>query len=303
MNRPVHRYAVKIAALALGRKWSHGHNWMPFLRFENDGAADSRSIVYKGRTVGRLSPADLLREQLSGDAIHIIGSGPSVSETDLTAIGSRSTVFLNGAFQLIGSQISDPLAIVVEDERFIWRHFESLKVNVPSGVICIFSVGVIRAICEIDSEWLTGREILLIDDIRKPYMTPKPDIGDISRRPHVLMNTERDAGLSLQPDLGVFQGGSVVISALQYAIYCRPKSIGLIGIDISNANEPRFYERKGNAAPSGLKRAENRIVSHLMLGKTVCTSKDIEIRNHSPTSLLNSHDFTYDSRFEKSKAK
>jgi hypothetical protein len=82
-------------------------------------------------------------------------------------------------------------------------------------------------------------------------------------------------------------------------MHCRPASIGLIGIDISNAAEPRFYEKKGSAAPSGLRRAEDRIVSHLVLGKAISAESNIELLNHSPISLLNRHGFTYDNRFRK----
>lgn len=301
-NRPLQRHVIKIAALALGRKWSHGHNWMPFLQLKREAGEKSERIVFKGKTVGHLSPAELLRDRLNGSSIHIIGSGPSILQIDLSRIGPRSALLLNGAIELIGTEIEDPLGIVVEDERFIWRHFDTLNAKVPSDVICLLSVPVIRAICELDADWLNGREIVLIDDIRKPYAAPKPDLDELEARSYVTMDPDADAGISLDPNRGVFQGGSVVISALQYAIYCRPASIGLIGIDISNADEPRFYEQNGNAAPSGLRRAEGRILSHLVLGKAVGAQNNIELVNHSSASLLNKHGFTYDDRFEKKKA-
>jgi hypothetical protein len=303
LHRPLQRHAIKIAALAFGRRWSHGHNWLPFLKFEREAGETSARIVFKGRTVGRLSSADLLCDRLTGNAVHIIGSGPSILQTDLSKIGPGSALLLNGAVELIGTHIEDPLAVVVEDERFIWRHFDSLKVKIPAEITCLFSVAVIRAICEIETEWLSGRQIVLIDDIRKPYAAPKPELGELKERPYVTMDRDGNSGISLEPDRGVFQGGSVVISALQFAIHCRPASIGLIGIDISNAAEPRFYEQNGNAAPSGLKRAEGRILSHLVLGKAVAAQNNIELLNHSATSLLNRHGFAYDNRFEKTKGR
>ncbi|BCJ91163.1 glycosyl transferase [Terrihabitans soli] len=300
-DRPLRRRAIKIAALALGPRWSHTHNWTPFLELRKADGREPGTIVYRGRKVGRFIPADRLKDKAGAAAIQIIGSGPSVLMMDLSAIAPGSAILLNGALELIGSQIERPLAVIIEDERFIWRHFAKFRAKVPPGVPCILSVGVIRAICEIDAAWFTEREIVLIDDIRKPYHAPKPKLGDLKTRSHVAMSHDGDAGISLAPDLGVFQGGSVVISALQFAIHCRPKSIGLIGIDISNANEPRFYEGNGSRAPSGLKRAEGRILSHLLLGRTICASNEIELLNHSPTSVLNRHDFAYDNRFEKRK--
>lgn len=302
-NRPLQRHAIKIAALAFGRKWSHSHNWLPFLQLRREAGEKLGRIVFKGRTIGRLNSADLLRDRLAGTAVHIIGSGPSILQTDLSKIGPRSALLLNGAVELAGTEIEDPLAVVVEDERFIWRHFDNLKAKGPADIICLFSVAVIRAICEIEPEWLSDRQIVLIDDIRKPYSAPKPELGELEARPYVRTDRDGSSGISLEPDRGVFQGGSVVISALQYAIHCRPASISLIGIDISNAAEPRFYEQNGNAAPSGLKRAQERILSHLVLGKAVAAENNIEILNHSATSLLNRHGFAYDNRFEKNKGR
>lgn len=303
LNRPLRRHVMKIAALAFGRKWSHGHNWLPFLQLKRAAAKNFEFIVFKNRTVGKLSSAELLRERLNGTSIHIVGSGPSILQTDLSKTSARSTLLLNGALELIGTQIGDPLGIVIEDERFIWRHFDNLKAKVPADVICVFSVAVIRAICEIDIDWLSARQIVLIDDIRKPYAAPKPSNEELRARSYVSMDRDGTAGISLDPDRGVFQGGTVAVSALQFAIHCRPATIGLIGIDISNADSPRFYEQNGNAAPSGLQRAEGRIISHMILGKAIAAQNNITLQNHSPTSLLNRYGFSYDNRLEKNESR
>ncbi len=57
------------------------------------------------------------------------------------------------------------------------------------------------------------------------------------------------------------------MSALQFALYCSPKTIGFLGIDISNAGEPRFYETSDETAFSGIARAEDRILEYFALAK------------------------------------
>src|SRR5262249_54105912 len=115
-------------------------------------------------------------------------------------------------------------------------------------------------------------------------------------------NDDLTAGFSLQPDRGVVLGGSVAISALQFALYCRPRTIGLIGIDISNARGPRFYESVGESAFSGIAQAEARIVDHVTLARSIAAGMDIALVNHSPVSVLLKHGFGYDDRFARARA-
>lgn len=71
-------------------------------------------------------------------------------------------------------------------------------------------------------------------------------------------------------------------------------AIGLLGIDISNANEPRFYESRSDMAKSGVARATDRIVGHLQLARRVAQSLGITVHNHSPVSVLGGAGFGYD---------
>ena len=98
------------------------------------------------------------------------------------------------------------------------------------------------------------------------------------------------------------RSGSVAVSALQFAAFCRPATIGLFGIDISNAGEPRFYEKAGDTAGSGIAGAAGRIVAHFALARRVCAEENIEILNFSPVSALVGAGFPYDPRFAAAKA-
>ncbi|MBD9373242.1 glycosyl transferase [Rhizobium sp. ARZ01] len=296
-ERPLRRTLVKLACeLFLGRRRRHAQQWLPHLAFgvaETDG---TRPILYRNRRVGTLRPAAILKSQ-SGEEIYIVGSGPSVKDTRVEVLPERSAILLNGAVTLCNDAIADPLAVAVEDERFIWKRFDLLKRKLAPGTILLLSVSVIRAICEIDPAFLHNRSIILIDDLRKPYGAERCDLRALAPLPFVVVDEKRDAGISLDPDRGVFQGGSVAISALQFAMFCRPRSIGLIGIDIANADQPRFYEMDGNVASSGVVRGAPRIIAHFVLAQQVAGTQGIAIVNHSPLSALISAGFPYDDNF------
>lgn len=228
----------------------------------------------------------------AGERIVIIGSGPSVKGADLSSLPDRSALLLNGAISLIGSEIREPLAVAIEDERFVWRHFGLMRERMTRREVpLLLSPGVIRATCELDPTFLRDRPIILIDDIRKPYGLPRRDKAALAGFDFVVL--EGEAGFSADPDRGVFQGGSVAISALQFALAAGAREIGFLGVDIANANAPRFYEKEGDVAYSGIAGAEARILAHIALARDVAARRGVRLSNHSQVSALRSIGFDY----------
>lgn len=287
-----------VVRLRYGRRLGHAYMWLPYLSLTKPTAGQPGEIFYRGKKVGELISSAVLAKS-PADRVYVVGSGPSIRTNDLSLIEDRTAILLNGAVSLVGNGLGRPLAVAVEDERFIYRHFDMLRTAIDSDVICLFSVPVLRAICETDGAWLADRTIVLIDNVRKPYGSPRRDAEHLQANPAAITENGASVGFSLDPDWGVFQGGSVVVSTLQFAVHCRPSSIGLLGIDISNANEPRFYESRGEMAKSGVARATERIVSHLLLARKVAQAENAVLLNHSPVSVLRAAGFGYDPHFEK----
>lgn len=302
-DRPWFRHLVRLGTrLAMGRKRAHAQDWFPWLKIEAVvGQGAPSSLVYRGRYVAALQTVDALRQR-AGAEIHIVGSGPSIRQMDLGLVTGRSAILLNGAISLIGNAIAEPLAVAVEDERFVFRHFDGIMQKIVPGTVCLFSVAVLRAICERDAGFLKDKTIILIDNILKPYNADRHSYSDVAARDHVVLNEVQTAGMSLDPARGVFQAGSVAVSALQFAIACGPKRIGFIGIDISNAQQPRFYEKSGTKAFSGVAGAEQRILDHVSVAVAAGRQKGIEFLNFSPVSALAKLGLTYDPRLTRAGA-
>ena len=283
-DRPLRRTLVKLGCqIFLGSHRAHYHSWLPSLSIEGRAVGSPGAVSFRGHKVLQLHDADTLAAR-AGPYIAIIGSGPSVGGADLSSLPAQSAILLNGAISLIGAQIKKPLAVAIEDERFVWRHFAMIRDKVRMGTLCLFSPGVIRALCELDADWLAGHSVVLIDDIRKPYGVPRRMGEELQAFDFVTLG--EDAGFSVDPDRGVFQGGSVAISALQFALRTNAVRIGFLGVDISNAKAPRFYETAGDVAFSGIAGAEKRILAHIALAKSFAEHNGVTLINHSPVSAL-----------------
>jgi hypothetical protein len=228
--------------------------------------------------------------------ITIVGSGPSIKGQRFYDIPARSTILLNGAIQLLNGPISEPMAVLVEDERFIWRHFALMVRQIRAGTPCLFSTSALRAICEIDLAWLGVPRLHHIDFLEKPYGAPRRTRREVRDLPFVRSSTTSPAAISLDPTKGVTSGGSVATTAIQVGLWLKPKKIGLAGIDLSNANEPRFYETLGDTAKSRILHAQDRIEAVFELAFNQCREKNIELVNYSPTSALSNLGVPYGNR-------
>jgi hypothetical protein len=283
-DRPLRRTLIKLACqVFLGSRRAHYHAWLPFLSIEGRGAGSPGVVRFRGQPVLELLGSNALSDR-TGAYILIIGSGPSVKGQGLSGLPRRSTILLNGAISLIGTGIDEPLAVAIEDERFIWRHFAMAREKVAASTLCLLSPGVLNAICDLDKGWLAGRPVILVDNIRKPYGAPRRTENELRELDFVVLDGE--AGFSAEPDRGVFQGGSVAISALQFALGTNADTIGFLGVDISNANAPRFYEAADDTAFSGIAGAEERILAHIALAKSVAEKRGVMLINHSSVSAL-----------------
>jgi hypothetical protein len=283
-DRPFRRQAIKlIAQVLLGRGRAHYHAWLPSLKVEDRGEGKPGRVVYRGRKVLDLAGTNLLRDR-AGSRIVVIGSGLSAGSAPLEILPERSALLLNGAVSLIANGIADPLAVAIEDERFVWRHFKMMARHVPKTVPLLLSPGAMRALCDIDPDFLETRSVVLIDDIRKPYGHRRRDDAELAGLGHVTLRGT--AGFSSQPDRGVFQGGSVVVSALQFAMAAGAGEIGFIGVDIANADAPRFYEDEGAVAFSGIAGAGQRILDHIALAGDIAEEQGVRLINHSNVSAL-----------------
>ena len=280
-DRPMHRQLVRLAAQALDPGRAHRADLWPGLEIDpatGTAAWRHRPLPPFG-SVSALVPRGL-------PLLTVVGSGPSLGAQDPRRIEPGTALLLNGAIAI--ARQARPLAALVEDERFVHRHW-AMVAALPPAVPLMLSPGALRALLARAPDAVAGRRVAILQDLRRPLGGRRRPLADptldllLDRSGH----PAHGAALSRDPDRGVVVTGTVAFTALQAALAARPARILLAGIDLANADAlPRFYERPGQAAPSGLVRGLPRILKGFALALAVARREGIGMACASPNSAL-----------------
>jgi hypothetical protein len=291
---PVRRRRVGKFFYRLTHPRSH-HHWYdlrPFLDFERGPEGRWSTVLYKNREVARLSPHREVTRHPRRSVV-VVGAGPSLSRQYLERLRERDCILTNGAISLIGSHRVAPLAVFIEDQDFV-RAWPELITGIPNGTRCFFTPPVIRTICEVDPSHLVRWQLFLVEILHKPIRAPRPRLDDLLREPFVRGSPDGTALFSTDIERGFGSCGTVVYCACQLALACRPSSLGIAGVDLSNFDQPRFHETDRKPAASRLRRRLPSILAGFGLLGAICRERGIDARNHSSTSILPARDFPYD---------
>jgi hypothetical protein len=275
-DRPFVRQLIRLAARLTGQ--AHRQDMWPGLAI--DRAAGQ--VTWRGKPLLTLVPfAAIVQQGLP--LIAVVGSGPSLAAQAPAHLPPRTAILLNGAATL--ADRIQPLAVMVEDERFVFRHMEMLS-GLPRDIPLMLSSAVLRAMVERDGRVLTGRPIALIDNLTKPVNHPRRKLTD-PVLDALLTRDPSGAAMTRDPDAGVVIFGTVALSAVQVALAANPQKILLAGIDLTNAaSGPRFYESATNSAPSGIVAGLNRILAGFEMARAIAQAQGVEITCASPVSAL-----------------
>lgn len=282
-DRPFFRKVIRLGALALGRAHAHRQDVWPGLRIDTQ----TGRVTWRGRDLLTLKKAAEIIPQ-GVKTIAVVGSGPSLKGQNIQALGDDTAILCNGAASL--ARQLRPLAIAIEDERFIFRH-HAMVTSLRRDLPLLLSPAAMRAWAERDAASLQGRDVALIDNLTKPVNLPRRGLSDPALNPVVIRKA--GAALSIDPDTGVVITGTVAFSALQFAMTASPEQIILAGIDLTNDNQPRFYEG-ADRAPSGLSAGLGRIMAGFGLAKDLADKRGITLLCASPVSALLGLGIPYD---------
>lgn len=206
----------------------------------------------------------------------IVGSGPSIKDIDFSQLKNTNIILLNGAISLIEKDIF-PFCCVIIDSTFIENRFDIVK-KLPAGTRLLTTLGCLRAINERDSSLIEKLIITVTQNVTSPIYATYPTGKEI---------IFQEQGYSDNIDIGYVDGGTVMAVGIQLALQLSARKIYLLGFDISNINQPRFYEDNGKIQKSGLEKDfENKILPFVKKIKWICTQRKISIFNCSSISKL-----------------
>lgn len=274
-DRPLSRKLIRLGFQALGRSRAHRQDIWPGLAIDRT----SGGVTWRGKPLLTLQPASRIVPP-GLPMIAVVGSGPSLRDQRIEALGDGTAILCNGAATLAGR--IRPLAVAVEDERFVFRHHAMLAA-LPRDTPLLLSPAALRAWAERGAATIEARPVALIDNLEKPVGAPRRDLSDATLRDIVLRGHQ--GALSVDPAQGVVITGTVAFSALQFALAAGPAGILLAGIDLTNDSQPRFYEG-ADTAPSGLSTGLDRILAGFALARDIAARRDIALGCASPVSAL-----------------
>lgn len=207
----------------------------------------------------------------------IVGSGPSINDIDFSKIENTNIILLNGAINLIHKKDITPFYCIIIDSTFIENRFEIVR-ELPSGTHLLTTLGCLRAIHERDAHLIKRLNISVTQNVADPtHKITNSDLGSLFRT----------QGYSDNLDIGYIDGGTVMAVGLQLALQFNAHEILLLGLDINNINQPRFYEKHNQSLKSGLlKDYQYKILPFMMKIASVCRARGIQIYNCSSVSKL-----------------
>ncbi|WP_117235664.1 hypothetical protein [Vibrio maerlii] len=232
-----------------------------YLRYKADYWPD----IYKENDTFFFKQYALKINQLStlsyqNENINIIGSGPSVKNLDYKKFTGQN-IFLNGAISLAYEHSLRIDALIIMDANFVYNRFDLIK-RLKEKTKLILSLGALCAIAERDLKLIQGHDIYLFNQTA----------------------FDKNNKFSQNIDQHVVDGGTVMAIAIQIFSANLRHNMYLLGLDISNANEPRFYESQDRQEKSGLQKDyEDKILPFM-------TEASIQVKgnifNCSPVSKL-----------------
>lgn len=275
-DRPILRRLIKLGMTLIGPATAHRQDIWPGLAINRP----TGHVMWHGQSLTTLVPfAQIVQPGLP--MIAVVGSGPSLASQHPERLPDRTAILLNGAASLANRLM--PLAVMVEDERFVFRHMTMLA-GLSRDVPLMLSPAALRAIAERDTAVLADRKVALIDNLAKPVNAARRSLADPSL--DGLLIRRNGSSLSTDPEQGVVIHGTVALSAVQVALAAHPQQILLAGIDLTNATAPRFYETPDDAAPSGIGAGLDRIMAGFVVARDVAMAQDTVLLCASPISAL-----------------
>ena len=207
----------------------------------------------------------------------IVGAGPSINDVDFSKIENTNIILLNGAISLIHKKSITPFYCIIIDSSFIENRFDIVR-ELPSGTHLLTTLGCLRAIHERDPHLIKRLNISVTQNVTAPtHKTTNSDLGP-------LFKTQ---GYPDDLDVGYIDGGTVMAVGLQLALQLDAHEILLLGLDINNVSQPRFYEKHNQSLKSGLlKDYQHKILPFMMKMARVCRDRGILIYNCSSVSKL-----------------
>ena len=236
------------------RAFRHNENLWPFTHITRAASGEIRTLKYKGKAVPLVNLSEL-KDSAQGEVL-LTATGPSTRSIDFTRLPKSIPVMgVNGAWHL-SDKIKFSLYTIV-DMEFYDKKPDIIRAVISQPDIVLFTtMHGIAKILDRHGSALRCRLALIEDACYKIYQpkVPRSAIQQVWRGVTALRFHPQRQDICFSTDIrqGIFDAGTVVYWALQILMWLGFKTILISGLDMSNFNQPRFYETEQDKLPSWL---------------------------------------------------
>lgn len=267
----------------------------PFVRVRRDAATRLVGCDLRGAAGPGTVPLDAVARGLDGPA-HLILSGPSVARIDYGQCRLDTVMGVNGSIALSERYPDLRFAYYAMLDAGFVRRRRDLVARVLSQDLVLFATPeVYRWIAFLFDPRQVRCKIALFEEVHQRAQQPRAEPDALARElaadaDLVLFdahNPYHAHGFSLDPTRGVFGGGTVAYTALQFLAWLGARTVYLHGLDLSTEAGPRFYEGGGASLPTALDRQfAGHIEPAFRRASTLLGARGVKVYNLSEASRL-----------------
>ncbi|WP_283147479.1 hypothetical protein [Silvimonas soli] len=302
MPNPLLTARPVVKFLRYAYRYSHGadmrHNapiW-PYVKLQRDARGRLTGCTVRGATQPALVNLDTLPRDASGPC-HLILSGPSVAGIDYNQLSLPHAMGVNGSIALRERYPQlrfDYYAML--DAGFVRKRQHLVRQILGEDLLLFVTPEVLRWIVHLFEPAQIVCRIAVFEEVhqrvglRKP--TPEQLEAEFKDDTELVLfdawNEVHAHGFSFDITRGLFGGGTVAYSALQFLVWLGYREIYIHGLDLSEANTtPRFYETAGKQLGSALSR---QFVGHIQPAfsdaAALLKARNVQVYNLSLDSAL-----------------
>ncbi|MCL1030753.1 sugar glycosyltransferase [Serratia silvae] len=276
------------------RSFRHNENLWPYVKINRATSGEIVELRYKQQQIPIVQLSDM-KGNFSGDIL-LTATGPSVKNLCLEKFPSMPAMGVNGAY-FLRDRVDFKFYIIV-DMGFIDQKPEILSNIIDDPQLILFTTvyGVVKIVEKFGLKRVKC-QLAVIEDaafkIYQPKITNDKLWSMYSNNNNVFFAADRkDIAFTYDIRSGIFDAGTVVYWALQILTFLGFKQLYIIGLDMNNFHQPRFYETTENKLPTNLEVK----VSHLVMpsfhhASQIMKAKKIAVKNLSVTSAISNEIF------------
>ena len=271
------------------RSFRHNETLWPFVKIRRAESGEIISLSYKQRQI----PVTGLSEFASRyqGEILLSATGPSVNSLNFDLFPSIPAMGVNGAYHL-NNKVNFRLYTIV-DMGFFNDRPQMVKKIITDPSITLFTTvhGIINIVNKFGHDQIRCT-LVPIEDISykifKPFISVREIRYSLPSPSGLLYSPEnRDIAFSRDIRQGIVDGATVIYWALQVLAFCGFEKIYIIGLDMNNFNQPRFYETNQDKLPTLLDTfLERTIIPSLKHASEILRKNEVKVINLSPQSAI-----------------